>query len=206
MNRTGLSLSQRLTNCNQVGAVTQSQESFPPRVPSHGLSEDSGSPELSSIGETVFAKRERRVLSEVGENSRRSPDSVSPAVEDSTNIPSQEGEEIDAVNPWGKPSSEEIGRTFLDLSKRMRRLAKSAISYQLPEMNVVSAVNPINTFGSVQSLGKGHPIWSNAAPVQRGRGQVALATLEYRTTEQRRADFGIGFMGEFFVSSIRPLV
>lgn len=99
MNRTGLSLSQRLTNRDQAGTVTQPQEGFPPRLPSHRLSEDPGSPELSSMGETVFAKRERRVLSEVGENSRRSPDSVSPTVEDSTNIPSQEGEEIDAINP-----------------------------------------------------------------------------------------------------------
>lgn len=148
MNRIGFSSPQGLTNGNQGATLNQPLEAFPQRSPSFCLSEGLGSPELPLMGATVSPRRKSRALREGGESPRHSLDSASPAVNNSINVTTQEEEENDACKSQGKPSSEEIGRTFPDLSQRMRRLAKSAVSYQLPDTNLVMAVNPSNPFAN----------------------------------------------------------
>jgi hypothetical protein len=90
----------------------------------------------------------------------------------------------------------------------MRKLVN--VAYHLPEPDIVTAERDTGAFATMETLGASLPQVINTPDRRRSAGlsRSSLPTPRHsaptgsrnRTSKQRRTDFGIGFLGEFFVS------
>jgi len=118
-------------------------------------------------------------------------------------------------NPWAKPTSVELQRAFPDLRDRMQAVVTSAEGFEFGESDFVSSETLQRGSQDALDLGSlrsslpildGSPGRSSRRQQSSGRRisgsprVVTVGSASNRTDTQRRTDFGIGFMGEFFVS------
>lgn len=121
-------------------------------------------------------------------------------------------------NPWAKPTSVELQSAFPDIRDRMQAIATSAEDFELDESAFMS--NKSATRGSRDALdmsslksslptvdiSQGENSKRRPSTSRRAGGVLEVVTAgsaRNRTDTQRRIDFGIGFMGEFFVGHHR---